>query len=179
MFTGRTMLAAAVAALGVFVPIGCSSGGGTSAPPPTLEPISVDVVTSLVMVTTTTLRPIDPALVDHCVQYVKFGAFTKNAMLTAMWDAAGQDDATLRSNCISLGRDDPAGLQALSDGWASVQLVLQSNSTTSTTVAPRAPRTTPAPPLATDAPVVDTTPPETTPEPTTATTLEPTATTVP
>jgi hypothetical protein len=161
MITGRTAMVAAMIAACASVPFACSSGDD-SEPPATLVPISVVLVT-VPQSTTTTLQPIDPDLVDDCVAYVKFGAFTQNAMLAAMWDAADQDDATLRMNCVELGRDDPGALQALADGWASVQQVLQSTSTTtSTTLAPpRVPRTTVAP-VETDPPVVDTTP-DTTP----------------
>jgi hypothetical protein len=39
----------------------------------------------------------------------------------------------LRDNCEALGLADPAGLQALSDGLASLDAVLSTTSTTSTT----------------------------------------------
>jgi hypothetical protein len=167
---GRRSWLVAVAAV---VPLACSSGGDDAAEPTaTLAPISVQVVT-VPQITTTTLPPIDPFLVDDCIDYVKFGAYTGNPLLAAMWDAAKQSDATLRDNCIALGRSDPAGLQALSDGWASVQDVLQTTSTTSTTIAPpKVPRTT----VPVDTTPIDTTPIETTPPETIA--PEPPPTTV-
>lgn len=37
-----------------------------------------------------------PQLLDHCVSYVQFAAFVGDADLSATWNAAGQDTATLR-----------------------------------------------------------------------------------
>ena len=85
------------------------------------------------MVTTSTLPPVDPQLVDDCVEYVMFGAFTQNPLLTAMWDAADQNAATLREDCVSLGRTDPGALVALSEGLADLDLLLQSTTTSTTT----------------------------------------------
>ena len=89
-------------------------------------------VTSTSLVTTTTLPPVDPQLIADCVEYVMFGAFTQNPLLTAMWDAAGQNADVLRDDCESLGRTDPGTLVTLSDGLADLEVVLQ-NTTTSTT----------------------------------------------
>jgi hypothetical protein len=120
-------------------------------------------VSTTQLTTTTTIAPIDPRLVDDCVEYVMFGAYTKNPLLTAMWDAADQNAGTLRDNCESLGLTDPAGLQALSDGLASLEVMLD-NTTTTSTSPPRANRPTttttepPVEPPITEAPPVVTEP---------------------
>jgi hypothetical protein len=171
MFVGRmTLPALAVCAL---VPAACSSGGGSVDLPPTVVPVSIHVVT-VPGTTTTTLPAIDPFLVDDCIDYVKFGAYTGNALLSAMWDEAHQSDAVLRDNCIALGRTDPAGLKALSDGWAAVQQVLQTTSTTSTTIVPpKTPRTTVPVTEPVDTTPLDTAPPETAPPAPPETTVAP------
>ena len=68
-------------------PMACSSDDNEAAT--TLPAIATAPVTSLVVVTTT-LPPVDPQLVDDCVEYVQFGAFTANPLLTSMWEAAGR-----------------------------------------------------------------------------------------
>ena len=160
------------------VPTACSSGDDTEAES-SLPPINPVVITSVVPTSTTI--PIDPQLVTNCVDYVQFGAFTQNALLTALWDAAGQNAGVLRDNCEALAVTDLAALQSLSDGWVAMQASLASaptSSTTTTTSVASAPRstTTTLAPLITDPPATEplVTEPVTTPAPP----VEPTTTTL-
>ncbi len=171
MVTGWTR-STALALFGIIAalaPAACSSGDDAKAES-TLPPINPVVITSVVPTSTTT--PINAQLVANCVDYVQFGAFTKNALLTALWDAAGQNPGVLRDNCEALALTDPAALQSLSDGWVATQASLATTPTSSTTtstsvaVAPR-PTTTTLPPAVTDPPASEpfVTEPVTTPAP--------------
>src|SRR5215212_6862646 len=102
--------------------VACSSNDDAETLPP-IASMPVDIV-STTQATTTTIATVDADLVDDCVEYVMFGAFTQNPLLAAMWDAADQDVPTLRDDCASLGVTDRDGLQALSDGLASLDSVL-------------------------------------------------------
>jgi hypothetical protein len=110
--------------------ISCSSDGDPESLP-SIAQVSV-TSTSTTVVTTTTLPSVDPQLVSDCVEYVMFGAFTQNPLLTSMWDAADHDPAALRDDCISLGRTDPGALAALSQGLADLNVLLQSTTTSTT-----------------------------------------------
>jgi hypothetical protein len=159
-------------------PSACSSGGDAEAES-TLPPINPVVITSVVPTSTTT--PIDPQLVTNCVDYVQFGAFTQNALLTALWDAAGQNAGVLRDNCEALALSDMAALQSLSDGWVAMQASLAtaptSSTTSTTTSVATAPRpTTTLPPVVTDPPATE--PVITEPPTTLAPPVEPTTTTL-
>ena len=46
------------------------------------------------------------ALVDDCVDYVQMAAFTGDPDMRGVWDGAGQDAATLRSQCEALADTD-------------------------------------------------------------------------
>ena len=128
MVTGWTR-STALALFGIIAalaPAACSSGDDAKAES-TLPPINPVVITSVVPTSTTT--PINAQLVANCVDYVQFGAFTKNALLTALWDAAGQNPGVLRDNCEALALTDPAALQSLSDGWVATQASLATTPT--------------------------------------------------
>jgi hypothetical protein len=93
-------------------------------------------------------------LVDDCVAYVQFGAFTGNPLLLGMWNEANQDVSTLRNNCDALGRTNLVGLEGMSTQWAAVEAFTSAAQAQTT----NPPMTQPAPAL--DAPP---TPPTKTP----------------
>jgi Protein of unknown function (DUF3761) len=103
---------------------------------------------------TTSERAVPARLVDDCVGYVQFGALTGIAPLVAMWNDAGQDASTLRTNCDSLGRANLAELQNMSVKWADVETYIAATQAAATTLATPPPT---APPL--------TQPPQTLPPP--------------
>ena len=140
-------------------PIACSSDGEAESLP-SIATVSVTVDLHQPLVTTTTLPPVDPQLIADCVEYVMFGAFTQNALLTAMWDAAGQNADVLRDDCESLGRTDPAALVALSDGLADLEVVLQNTTTSTTTPRRSVPTTSTTEPPVTEPPVTEVPPSE-------------------
>lgn len=104
----------------------------------------------------TTLVSVPSDLVEDCVAYVQFGAFTANVLLSAMWDEAHHDPGELRRDCEDLGRSDVGGLRALSTGWTSLEGFFQAQAAaeraarTTTTPAPSrpSPATLPAQPSA-------------------------------
>ena len=69
----------------------------------------------------TAVAAADAGLVDDCVDYVQFGAFTGNSLLLAMWNEAGQDAAVLRANCEALGATNLVGLQNMSAQWRDIE----------------------------------------------------------
>jgi hypothetical protein len=65
-----------------------------------------------------------PALIDDCVEYVPFAAFTGNFYMQAIWNQANRDIATLRDVCEQIGHDDPDGLGRISTEHKAVQRFL-------------------------------------------------------
>jgi hypothetical protein len=84
----------------------------------------------------TAVAAVDVGLVDDCVRYVQFGAFTGNSLLTAMWNEAGQDASVLRTNCETLGATNLVGLQNMSAQWHDIETYIAASQA--------APATTPA-----------------------------------
>jgi hypothetical protein len=62
-----------------------------------------------------------PALIDHCLEYVPFAAFTGNFYMQAIWNEANQDVAQLREVCEQMGHDDPDGLGRIATEHRAVQ----------------------------------------------------------
>jgi hypothetical protein len=102
-------------------------------------------------------------LLDDCVDYVQFGAWTGIAPLLGMWNEAAQDVSTLRDNCDALGRTSPGELQQMSAEWSNVKIYLAASQAAVTTIPARAPTTPPTTPPTTQPP--ETLPPAE-PEPT-------------
>jgi len=67
---------------------------------------------------------IAPALVDNCVGYVPFAAYTGNFYMQIIWDQANRDVAQLRELCEQIGRDDPEGLSRISTEHQAVEKYL-------------------------------------------------------
>ena len=105
-----------------------------NAPTPTIgEPVAESApVTSLVTVTTAPVVTIPVDLVDDCVEFVQFAAYVGVEDMATMWDAAGQDIARLRENCISMGRGDPAALEELSRRRAELEAFLSGTAAATT-----------------------------------------------
>lgn len=61
------------------------------------------------------------SLIDDCVAFVQYGAFIGNSLLTEMWNAAGQDVATMRTTCEVTGRADITALEGMTAQWAEIQ----------------------------------------------------------
>ncbi len=81
----------------------------------------------------TTVAAADASLVDDCVDYVQFGAFTGNSLLTAMWNEAGQDASVLRTHCETLGATNPVGLQNMSAQWRDIETYIAASQAASAT----------------------------------------------
>ena len=81
----------------------------------------------------TALATADARLVDDCVSYVQFGAFTGNSLLTAMWNEAGQDASVLRTNCETLGATNLVGLQNMSAQWRDIEIYIAASQAASAT----------------------------------------------
>ncbi len=93
-----------------------------------------------------------PNLIADCVDYVRFGAFTGNALLVSMWNDATQDAATLWAHCDQLGRSNLVGLKNMSAQWIEVEALVEASQATLATqltvpqVAPQTPPPTNPPP---------------------------------
>ena len=116
------------------VAVGCGDSSDTplaATIPSTMAPMTTAATTS------TTVAGPDPVLVQDCVAYVQFGAFTGNELLTGMWEAAGADVATLQINCGALGTGTLSGMSAQ---WQEIQRYIAAtnaeSSTTTIIVAP-------------------------------------------
>ncbi len=111
------------------VATGCGSSDTPAAQttPSTMPPLSTTVVT-----TTTVPRP-DPVLVQDCVAYVQFGAFTGNVLLTGMWQEAGASVETLLTTCEALGTETLAGMSAQ---WQDIQQFIEAENAGSSTTTP-------------------------------------------
>lgn len=88
---------------------------------PPLDAAVTTAPTTTAPPTTTTLPPVDPAMVDDCIDYVQYGAFTGNPLLLAMWDEAGREVGTLRALCRDIGLNDLAVLQGMSQQWRDIE----------------------------------------------------------
>ena len=124
---------AALLAAGMLVTVSaCKSAAQKTLP--TLEttiPIKYVPATGAATVPTVpTVSPVAPKLVDDCVNYVQYGAFTGNAILLGMWNEAGQNVSTLRTNCDKLGRSNLAVLRNMSAQWADIQTFISASQTT-------------------------------------------------
>ena len=83
------------------------------------------------------MKSVDAGSVLDCVDYVQFGAFTGNVLLSAMWNEAGANIDTLRLSCEALGRTDEATFAGMSAQWHDIQLWIAAGSgVSSTTTAP-------------------------------------------
>lgn len=111
------------------VATGCGSSDTPVAQttPTTMPPLSTTVAT-----TTTVPRP-DPGLVQDCVAYVQFGAFTGNELLTGMWQDAGANVEILLTNCEALGTETLTGMSAQ---WQDIQRFIEAESARSSTTPP-------------------------------------------
>ena len=91
-----------------------------------LEPLTTTAAGVSVAAETTTTVP--QALVDDCVAYVPFAAYTGNFYMQAIWTQANQDVAQLRAICEQISRDDPAGLVRMSEEHQAVTRYLDAAS---------------------------------------------------
>jgi hypothetical protein len=102
----RVMLSAAIA-----VCVGCTkaeaNGGDGSGGPQDTAPAPV---TSYVTVPPTTIPTAPPDQVADCEWFTQFAAYLGDAEMLELWNAAGQDEATLRAMCAQIGLSDPVRL---------------------------------------------------------------------
>ena len=89
-------------------------------------------------------RTVDPGKVRDCVNLVQFGAYTHNPKFVALWNQANGDVTKLRGACESLGRTNPAGLDALSKQWHDTQKWLAAAAANANRKAPKTPKPPPA-----------------------------------
>jgi hypothetical protein len=78
----------------------------TTAPAPTTtvataDTIEVDSVPPGA-VTAAPVEPVDPALVERCVEFAQFAAYIGDSEMSAFWTNAGLNVDTLRTNCAAL-----------------------------------------------------------------------------
>ena len=78
--------------------------------------------------TTVAPEPVPQGLVDDCVEYVPFAAYTGNFYMQAIWDMANQDVSELRVVCEQMGRDDMPGLKRISAEQQAVARYLENAS---------------------------------------------------
>jgi hypothetical protein len=114
------------------VATGC---GSSDTPSVATTASTLPPLTTTVASTTTVLSP-DPALVQDCVAYVQFGAFTGNVLLTGMWQEAGGSVETLLTNCEALSTETLAGMSAQ---WQDIQRFIEAESAASSTTTTLAP----------------------------------------
>jgi hypothetical protein len=118
--------------IGAFAAVatGC---GSSDTPVAATTPSTMPSLSTAAATTTTVPRP-DPALVQDCVAYVQFGAFTGNALLSGMWEEAGASVETLLINCGALGIETLTGMSAQ---WQDIQeFIAAGNVDSSTTMVP-------------------------------------------
>lgn len=128
-------MAGRVGRLGAVGAIAVVAAGCGSSDTPTAATIASTMPPLTTVATTTTLPSLDPGLVQDCVDYVQFGAFTGNVLLSAMWNEAGANIDTLRLNCEALGRSDPQSFAGMSVQWHDIQLWIEAGTDASTTTA--------------------------------------------
>jgi hypothetical protein len=136
---GRLRASGLVVCLGVLTACGTTSAEDRGA---SSSSVSIGVIAESVealpnVETTTSSVPVPIYLLDDCVDYVQFGAWTGVDRLLAMWNEAAQDVPTLRANCDATGRADLAQLRQMSAEWSDVKIYLAASQA--------APATTPAP----------------------------------
>ena len=88
----------------------------------------------------TMVRTVDPGKVRDCVNLIQFGAYTHNPNFVALWNQADGDVTRLRAACESLGRTNPAGLDALSKQWHDTQKWLAAAAANANRKAPKTPK---------------------------------------
>lgn len=65
-----------------------------------------------------------PEQVASCVEQIKFGAFTGEAVWSQVWTNVGQTDEGATADCTQLGTDNPGELALVHEGWLQVQAFL-------------------------------------------------------
>lgn len=150
---GRLRALWVVGCLGVVTACG-SVGSKDASSSPSVSTSAAAEAANIPLKTTapvTAVPAVPSQLLDDCVDFVQFGAWTGNAPLVQMWNDAAQDFSTLRANCDALGRTNLAALQDLSAQWADVKTYLAASQTTTVATPPPPPPTaapTPLPPPA-------------------------------
>jgi hypothetical protein len=97
----------------------------TTAPAPTTtvatpDTIEVDSVPPGA-VTAAPVEPVDPALVERCVEFAQFAAYIGDSEMSVFWTNAGLNVDTLRANCAALP---PSELERLAQRKADMDLFM-------------------------------------------------------
>jgi hypothetical protein len=97
----------------------------TTAPAPTTtvatpDTIEVDSVPPGA-VTAVPVEPVDPALVERCVEFAQFAAYIGDSEMSVFWTNAGLNVDTLRANCAALP---PSELERLAQRKADMDLFM-------------------------------------------------------
>ena len=66
--------------------------------------------------------------VGSCVEQIKFGAYTGDAIWSQVWSDLGESEAGAGLYCSQVGSDDPAKLLAIHEGWLQTQVFLAAKS---------------------------------------------------
>jgi len=104
--------------------LGACGDGEAAAPESTPAPTPPSTKLIVVAAPTTTIAPVDPELIQDCVDYVQFGVYTGNGLAEQMWDNASRNLQLLVLDCEALGRSDMAGLRELSRQWQDIEAYL-------------------------------------------------------
>jgi hypothetical protein len=75
------------------------------------------------------------SLIDDCVDFVQYGAFIGNSLLTQLWNDSGQNPTYLRTICAAAGTADINSLEGMSLQWADVQRFISVSTTPPSTPA--------------------------------------------
>ena len=90
-----------------------------------------------------------PEQIGSCVEQIKFGAYTGDAIWSQIWSDLGETEDGATLYCSQVGSDDPARLLAIHDGWLQTQAFLAVESEPEVVAPAPAP---PPPPAATERP---------------------------
>ena len=119
---GRPRALGFLGCLALLAACGTTSAEDAAAPQAVSTTATVEPANALSeTVSLTTIVQVPTYLVDDCVDYVQFGAWTGNAALVGLWNDAARDVPTLRANCAALGRANPGDLQEMSSQWTDVE----------------------------------------------------------
>ena len=126
--------------IGTTVLVLVTAAGACSDPEDSVQALDAPVTTIATVVSTSTVARATSAqattatfreLLDDCVQYTQFAAFTGDPEMVAFWDDAGQDVSRLELECMDLAGTDPARLVEFSTRRAEAEAFLAGTSATS------------------------------------------------
>lgn len=114
----RTSAAVAVLFAASLGAVGCEAMDEVAEPPADTAPGLVAAAPAENVVTVHTEQ------VGSCVEQIKFGAYTGDAIWSQVWSDLGETEAEASLYCSQIGAEDPAKLLAIHNGWIQTQAIL-------------------------------------------------------